>query len=197
MAAGRSTDEPFWDNYRDIQIAGLSGAEVGARAHAHTHLLSLDPESSWHLQTAPPPLKQFNCSLIAFIIPLIQISAISSRLGRYAYHELFWHQDLLIFTSNISFHQSAPGVVLGRGGVKGWEPPHTHTHTHHRHSHRRRLLADPNHPEDNNELWPQLWAACVCMHLIKAPPDASCRRREEHAEQRDGLTQPGTSRISQ
>lgn len=40
MAAGRSTDEPFWDNYRDIQIAGLNGVEVAARPRTHTLVVS-------------------------------------------------------------------------------------------------------------------------------------------------------------
>lgn len=40
MAAGRSTDEPFWDNYRDIQIAGLNGAEADVRPRTHTLVVS-------------------------------------------------------------------------------------------------------------------------------------------------------------
>lgn len=91
MAAGRSTDEPFWDNYRDIQIAGLNGAEVDARTPAHTHtccLLTLKALDTYR-RCPPPQLKGFNCSQIAFIIAVIQISPVSSRLERYAYHELF------------------------------------------------------------------------------------------------------------
>lgn len=53
-----------------------------ARTHAHTCcLLTLQCTSLLtHKEDAPLPLllKQFNCSLIAFIIHLIQISAISS-----------------------------------------------------------------------------------------------------------------------
>lgn len=120
MAAGRSTDELFWDNYRDIQIAGQNGAEVDARSRAHTLVVSWPWELLTLTETAPPPPKQFNRSLIALIILLIQISAISSRSWRNAYHELFWHRDLLIFLSYISSHQSVPEMVVGRGGVRGW-----------------------------------------------------------------------------
>lgn len=119
-------------------------ARRSTRTRPRTHTLVVS--WPWKLLTptedAPPPqLKGFNCSQIAFIIPVIQISAASSGLERYAYHELFWHQDLLIFTSNISSHQSALGMVVGRSSVRGWEPPrHTHTHAPHpRHSHRRPL----------------------------------------------------------
>lgn len=172
MAAGRSADEPFWDNYRGYsnhrsgRVANCTEVDVHARTHTCC-LLTLKAHPSWHIKKmVPPPLKQFNCSLIAFIILLIQISAISSRCGRYAYHELFWHRDLLIFASNISSYQSVPGVVVGRLRVRGWDtPPHPHPLTPSR--------TKPNHSGDNNELWPQLWAACVRMHLIKA-----CRREE-------------------
>lgn len=190
MAAGRSTDELFWDNYRDIQIAGQNGAEVDARSRAHTLVVSWPWELLTLTETAPPPPKQFNRSLIALIILLIQISAISSGSWRNAYHELFWHRDLLIFLSYISSHQSVPEMVVGRGGVRGWnltpapspQPPPP-------------FSADPNHPGDNNELWTQLWAACVCMHLIKAPPTQAVAGGR--SMQGDGLTQPGTSRVSQ
>lgn len=60
MAAGRSTDEPFWDNYRDIQIAGLNGAEVDARTPAHAHtccLLTLKALDTYR-RCPPPPTER-------------------------------------------------------------------------------------------------------------------------------------------
>lgn len=56
MAAGRSTDEPFWDNYGRysnhrpgcvVNYSAHNLTEVGVHAHTHarTHLLYLDPES--------------------------------------------------------------------------------------------------------------------------------------------------------
>lgn len=86
MAAGRSADEPFWDNYRDIQIPGLNGAGVVAhpRVHAHTCcLLTLKAPDTYGdgSPPPPPPHKRFHHSLIALIILLIQISAGFIRIG--------------------------------------------------------------------------------------------------------------------
>lgn len=58
MAAGRSADEPFWDNYRDIQIAGLNGAGVDARPRVHAHtccLLTLRAPDTYRDSSPPPP----------------------------------------------------------------------------------------------------------------------------------------------
>lgn len=71
------------------------------------------------------------------------------KLGRYAYHELFWHGDLLIFTGNISCHQSAPGVV-DAGRLQGWG--------------RIQII------------WGAIMSD-VCAHLIKAPVTHCCRGR--------------------
>lgn len=106
MAAGRSTDEPFWVQLRggrfsNHRSACTSGA--GARVHVAPHtccILTLsgppiltrradDPPSPLPPPPANPPLGQFSGGLIAFYYrPNPDISGFI-KMGRYAYHELF------------------------------------------------------------------------------------------------------------
>lgn len=161
MAAGRSTDEPFWDNYSGYSNhrSGCAAMKNPARArpdrgtadwaHAHTCcVLTLAVHPSWHIEKLLPHHCCSNCSFFFYYPPNPDISYFI-KLGRYAYHELFWHGDLLIFTGNISSHQSVPGVVVA-GRMQGWD-------------------------------WIQIiWGAImsdVCAHLIKAPITHCCRGR--------------------
>lgn len=134
--------------------AGLSDA-MRVRTHTHTaqqHLLFLDPamHPSWHREAVslpPPPLlfKLFCCSLKAFYYLSYPDMRDFIKVGRYAYHELFWHWDLLIFPGN--FFCPPIRVWSGRrradAGVS---------------EDQSLSLAGLNHPGDYNELWPQLSA---------------------------------------
>lgn len=143
----------------DIQITGLGvhgltkvwpTVYMRVRVKAHTCcILTLQSTSSWHREAASPPLlllKRFHCSLKAFYYPSNPDISDFIKQRRSAYHELFWHWDLLIFAGNISSHQSVPGVVVTRADAVVSEdepvpPPAPPTSP-----------ADPNQPEDYNEL---------------------------------------------
>lgn len=178
MAAGRSTDEPFWDNYSGysnhrsgcvVNCTAHSLTEVDARTHAHTHLLYLDPES--------PPLlthKEDGSPRSCWNSLTVAWSLLLSAWSRYQR----FHQDgkiciswIILTLGPFNFRQQyfIPPISAW-SGCRTWRCQRTR-------------LPPPLTPGwiqiiqgDNNELWPQLWAACVCMHLIKAPMQAAAWR---------------------